>query len=231
MLKAVIFDFDGVIVDTEPAHLLMFQKVLKPHGIQISEEQYYDIYLAMDDRTFFKEAFRRNGIPLGDAELEKISGEKARAYAQYIVDKIEALPGSIDLVKKLGSYLPLAIASMALKTEIVMILNSLGLRHYFKVIISAEEVSIPKPDPEVFLRALDKINSIEGAREKSIEPSQCLVIEDSTAGIEAAKSAGMKCLGVVGSRPAEELKGADLIVDGLDKVKVEGLEGLFLKGV
>lgn len=228
MLKAVIFDFDGVIVDTEPSHLLMFQRVLQTHGIEISEADYYNIYLAMDDWTFFKEAFRRHGKELEDAQLEKLASEKAAAFVDHIAGGVEAKPGAVSLVKQLSGNLPLAIASMALRGEIIMILKGIGIKDDFKIIVSAEDVLRPKPDPEVFLCALDELNSVEG--QERVNPSQCLIIEDSPAGIEAGKRAGMKCLGIIGSKSREALKGADLIIEGLDQVKMEDMVNLF-KGV
>lgn len=224
MLKAVIFDFNGVLVDDEPIHLEMFRKVLEEEGLSLSEKDYYERYLGMDDRSCFEAAFADQGRGLDDSALEELVRRKARYYRAAAKDKIALFPGVEKLVRELSGSYPLAIASGALREEIETILQRIGLREYFQVVVSAEDTSIGKPSPETFAKALSQLNE---KRSQPILACECLVIEDSKEGILGARQAGMKCLAVANSYPADELTQADAVVRSLEKVSIPYLESLF----
>ncbi len=226
VLRAIIFDFNGILVDDEPIHLKLFQKVLNEEGISISEEDYYARYLGMDDRGCFKAAYQDHGRKLDEASLAELVRRKARYYRETIEKRIVVFPGVKKLIPALSSRFPLAIASGALRSEIEMILHSIGLKKYFKVIVSAEDVSEGKPNPEIFLKALGLLNQ-QNISGRPIVPSQCLVVEDSKEGIMGARHAGIKCLAVTNSRPAKELREADAVVESLLEVNLLFLEKLF----
>jgi len=225
MLKALIFDFDGVIADAEPVHMRAFQEVLGEEGIGLSKEEYYGKYLALDDKAFFRTVLKDRGRKLDSKIIEDLMIRKSNCYDRLIKENIIIFPGVRDFIKKAHERYALAIGSGALRHEIEFILRHVGIRERFNVIVSAEDVENCKPDPEVFIKALKRINdSLTSVGE--IHPNECLVVEDSIAGIKAANSAGMKCLAVTNSYPAERLSQADIIVNSLQEVEIEDLETL-----
>jgi beta-phosphoglucomutase-like phosphatase (HAD superfamily) len=226
MLRAVIFDFDGVLTDSESLHLEMFQRVLRDEGIDLDRNEYYSHYLAMDDRDCFRAVYERNGRALEDIQLGRLIERKTRYFHQCIEIQVKVFPGVTKLVPELFRRFPLAIGSGALKSEIETILAKIGLRQYFQVIVSADDVSHGKPDPEIFIQALSLLNRMETLQ--PIQPSECLVIEDSKGGIRGAHAAGIKCLAVTNSYPADELSQADAVVRGLDEIDISFLEKLLL---
>jgi HAD superfamily hydrolase (TIGR01509 family) len=226
MLRAIIFDFNGILVDDEPIHLEMFQRVLKEEGIDLNEKDYYARYLGMDDRGCFKAALEDHGRKIDDFSLAEMIRRKAVYYRESIKKRLVVFPGVKELVLALSSRFPLAVASGALRSEIETILESISLKKYLQLIVSTEDVSEGKPSPEIFIKALSLLNKHQ--TDKSIRPSECLVVEDSKEGILGAKHAGMKCLAVTNSHPAEELGPADAVVASLAGVDIPFLERLFL---
>ena len=225
MLRAVIFDFNGIIVDDEPLHFELFQRVLAEEGIALSRDDYYARYLGFDDRGAFTAAYREHCRPLEEKKLAELIARKAAYYQDLIRRNMRVFPGVKALVSALTRELPLAIASGALRHEIENILSAIGLRDCFKVIVSAEDVSAGKPDPEIFRKALSELNAGRAA-EPPIEPGQCVVIEDSKEGVRGARRAGMKCLAITNSHPAEVLTEATAVVDSLEQVTLPLLQQL-----
>lgn len=226
VLRAIIFDFNGVLVDDEPIHLAMFQRVLKEEGISLNEEDYYARYLGMDDRGCFKAAYEDHGKKLEESSLEEMIRRKALYYREAIEKRMVVFPGVKRLIPELSSRFPLAIASGALRSEIEMILQSITLRKYFQVIVSTEDITEGKPHPEIFTKALNMLNQ-QKINSDPIHPSECLVVEDSREGILGAHRAGIKCLAVTNSHPAQELREAEAVVRSLDEVTIPFLESLF----
>lgn len=222
MLRAVIFDFNGIIVDDEPIHFKLFQKVLGEEAITLTEEVYYERYLGFDDRGAFMAGFRENNRPLDCAKLQQLIDRKAEYYQDMIRNHVSIFPGVHSLVSSLAEKLPLAVASGALRNEIETILTAAGLLDHFKVIVGAEDVTCGKPEPEIFLKALAALNTGESAH--SIDAAQCVVIEDSKEGIRGARRAGMQCLAVTNSHPVALLKEANLIVKSLEEVTLPMLQ-------
>ncbi|MDH3444140.1 MAG: HAD family phosphatase [Deltaproteobacteria bacterium] len=225
MLRAVIFDFNGIIVDDEPIHFELFQKVLGEEGIELTEEAYYARYLGFDDRGAFSAGYRENNRPLSSKQLAELIHRKAVYYHEAIKDHATIFPGVNELVTDLARRLPLAVASGALRQEIETILSTAGLLNHFRVIVSAEDVSRGKPEPEIFLKVLAKLNAGH-AGGNPIKAGECVVIEDSKEGIKGAKSAGMKCLAVTNSHPAELLTEANAVVKSLEGIELNFLQKL-----
>lgn len=223
MLKAIIFDFNGILVDDEPIHLELFRQVLAEEGLGLSDDEYYAKYLGMDDRGCFRAVFKDNGRELDDAKLAELISRKAVYYKETIAQRTVIFPGVERLVPELAARFPLAVASGALRHEIELILDGIGLKKCFRSIVSAEDVHDGKPHPEIFIKALRELNK---DRSEPIRASECLVIEDSKEGIMAAHRAGIKCLAVTNSHPAAELK-ADKVVASLEAVDAAFLEALF----
>lgn len=226
MLRAIIFDFNGVIVNDEPTHLKMLQRVLNEEGLSISQTDYYSRYLGMDDRGCFRAAYRDYGRELDESTLSGLIERKARYYRDSIQEGMVIFPGVKELVLDLSGRFRLAIASGALRSEIEMILQGTSLRKYFRVVVSAEDINEGKPSPEIFIKALSLLNQ-EALQDNPIAPSECLVVEDSKEGILGAHRAGIKCLAVANSHPAEKLGEADAVVASLAEVTVPFLEKLF----
>jgi len=225
MLRAVIFDFNGVIVDDEPIHFRLFQKVLGEEGIDLTKDDYYARYLGFDDRGAFIAGYREHGRPLSEQKLAELIERKAVYYREAIRSHVSIFPGVKNLVADLAQRLSLAVASGALREEIETILSTLGLRDYFHAIMSAEDVSEGKPEPEIFLKALARLNA-RLDDDPPIAAADCIVIEDSKEGIRAARRAGMQCLAVMNSHPAELLSEATAVVKSLEDVALPFLEKL-----
>jgi HAD superfamily hydrolase (TIGR01509 family) len=227
-LRAVIFDFDGVIVDSEPLHFRLFQRLLGDEGVPLTREDYDAIYLGMDDRECFTEALARHGKTAALPKVPEMIERKSRMLMAEIAEKPPVLPGAVDLVRALANRVPLAICSGALRREIEAMLGHAGILPCFAGIVSAEDVSRGKPDPEGFTSALALLNRVRNPA-PPIAPGACLVIEDSLAGIEGAKAAGMRCLAVGNSYPTASLKqaGADRVVATLANHPLGGLSAFF----
>jgi beta-phosphoglucomutase len=224
MLRALIFDFNGIIVDDEPIHFQLFQRVLGEEGIILMEKAYYERYLGFDDRGAFEAGFRENRRPLDAAKLQELIDRKARYYQDAIRNHVAIFPGVKRLISALAPILPLAVASGALRHEIETILATAGLLDFFRAIVSAEDVARGKPEPEIFLTALAAINTQNNGA--PIAAAECLVIEDSKEGIRGARRAGMKCLAVTNSHPAELLTEANAVVKSLEEVTLTFLQKL-----
>lgn len=225
MLGGVIFDFNGIIVDDEPIHFELFRRVLAEQGMILKEEDYYDRYLGFDDRGAFSAAYRDHRRRLDEPELARLIERKAVYYQKAIQDEVKIFSGVSTLVATLARAFPVAVASGALRHEIETILSTAGLLKHFSVIISAEDVNQGKPEPEVFLKTLARLNA-QRDNGPPIAAADCLVIEDSKEGIRGALRAGMKCLAVTNSHPAELLKEAHAVVRSLEEVDLSFLERL-----
>lgn len=225
MLRALIFDFNGIIVDDEPIHFELFKQVLAEEGIKLTEADYYARYLGFDDRGAFTAAYREHGRSLDEKLLARLIDRKTIYYQSEIRSKVRIFPGVEKLVTTLVPVLPLAVASGALRQEIEAILSAAGLLKHFAVIISAEDVDHGKPEPEIFLKALARLNAqVDDCH--PIDAADCLVIEDSKEGIRGARRAGMKCLAVSNSHPIELLQEANAVVRSLEEVDLSLLEKL-----
>ncbi len=226
MLKAIIFDCDGVIVDSEPHHMKALQMVLAEEGISLSKEEYYQRYLAMDDKGCFETALADHRRPINNAILKKLIIRKMALYRTLSQQELYLYPGVVEFVNKAKGNYRLAIASGAFRGEIKFALDKGGMRAAFPVIVSAQDVKNGKPHPEAFLAALEKLNALPPLI-SPILPSECVVIEDSLHGVEAARGAGMRCLAVTNSYPEDRLRGkADRIVKSLAEIEPKELEAL-----
>ena len=224
MLTAVIFDFDGIIVDTEPLHYRAFQVILEPMGLGYAWEEYVNLYMGFDDRDAFREAFRVHGRALGDHELERLIDRKAAAFQEIIAGGVAPYPGVVELIKSIAGTLPLALCSGALRCDILPILAGLGLSDAFDVMVTADEVTASKPDPASYALAVERLVAAFPGRR--INPGHCIAIEDTPAGIASAKGAGISVIAVTNSYPAERLTGALKVVDSLLGIGLEDLKAV-----
>jgi beta-phosphoglucomutase-like phosphatase (HAD superfamily) len=220
-LRAVLFDFDGVIVDSEPLHFGALRDALAPEAIFIDEAEYVREYLAYDDRGAIRSALERHGHAWDGERVERIARRKAELFEE-LLPSVGWFPGARELVRALASETPLAIASGALRAEIEAILDAGGLRGAFSAIVGAGDVANGKPHPEPYLRAMRALRGVAAG----LQPAECVVIEDSMPGIAAARAAGMTVVAVTNSYPAERLTAAQHVVDSLERVSPASLRAL-----
>ena len=211
--KVVIFDFDGVIYNSEPLHFKAFNYALKPLNIIITKEVYYKTYCSYDDEGFFKNFLKDNKIEFDSEFIHKIIKEKHYYFDKNFDTETSMYIESIDLIKRLSKVFILAIGSGARKEEIVRVLDREKLSSFFLEIVSSDETLQPKPDPETYIRVLDKIN-----KRYKVSANECVVIEDTTKGVEAAKKAGMKCFAITNSVDKQYLTNADIIVSDYSQI-------------
>jgi beta-phosphoglucomutase len=224
VIKAVIFDFDGVISDSEPSHFAAYNKVLADFGIQIKKEEYYAEYLGFTDYEAFEDIQKRYKTNFKGLSLEQLVERKAEIFKELIGKGGHLIDGIAELIGQLKkNKIKIAINSGATAADIKIMLEDSGLADYFDVIVTADDVEKGKPDPEGYLLALKKLNGISDA---PIAAKQCVVIEDSHWGIVAAKKAGMKVVAVTNSYPAGELKEADMIIKSVKQLKISDLQKL-----
>ena len=207
--EAVIFDFDGVIADSESQHLRAFQQTFAERGWRLSEQDYYGSYLGYSDREVFEMMARERGEPLQAEELDRLIASKGRGYASLVSSGPRLCPHAADVIRRLAQHFPLAIASSAFAHEIVEVLEATELLSCFKVIVGAEDVAESKPSPAPYL---------EAARRLGIAPAACVAIEDSPWGLQSAHRAGLRTIGITHTYPAARLTGADVVVHTLDQV-------------
>ncbi|OGR24863.1 MAG: HAD family hydrolase [Desulfuromonadales bacterium GWD2_54_10] len=214
--NAVIFDFDGVIVDTEPLHYKAFQQILLPLGLGFSWELYLETYMGFDDRDAFMEAFKSKGQQLSHDELIQLIATKAAIFQEVIRAGVTPYPGVIDLIKTLHSTnTPLAICSGALHSDIMPILEMLDISVYFGIVVTAEEVVKSKPDPECYRLAFERVS----AHWPLVTlPAQAIAIEDTPAGITAASKAGLQVIAVTNSYQRNFLSDATITVESLEQL-------------
>ncbi|MEN7972791.1 MAG: HAD family phosphatase [Verrucomicrobiota bacterium] len=221
MLNAVIFDFDGIIVDSEPMHYQAFQRVLKPLGLEFSWEEYCETYIGFDDRDAFRQAFIARGKKSCQKEIKHIINEKSEVFQQLIREGgATPLPGAVELIKSIPRKLPVALCSGALRTDILPILENLGIESSFSTIVTAEDTKKSKPNPAPYKLALEKLGMED--------PAAVIAIEDTPAGIMSAKAAGLKVLAVTNSYDREFLMEADAVTDSLENVSRLSLEDMVL---
>lgn len=229
-MRALIFDFDGVVADNEPIHFAMFRQVLGEIGLPLTETDYYAKYLGFDDKGCFAAVLAAHGRPAPPALIQDLIARKAKAYLDHIRDHLVIFPGVRELVREAATRHRLAIASGALRHEIEYILEQAGIRKEFEHITSSEDVRHGKPDPEGYLHALAALNRRPQTGQAPLAAADCLVIEDSIPGIQAGHAAGMKVLAVANTHKVDELREADAITHSLAEVSLGELEQRLWKG-
>jgi HAD superfamily hydrolase (TIGR01509 family) len=225
MIRAVIFDFNGVLVDDEHVHFTLFREILAREGIDLSEDRYHERYLGYDDRGCFEAALSDAGQVADSIRVDSLIARKAARYAEVAETGLQFFPGAAEALDALSTRVPLAICSGALRPEIEFALNRLKRRNRVSAIVSAEDTTRCKPDPEGYLQTLNILR----ANVADLAASECLVVEDSLAGVASAKSAGMHAVGVVHTYNADGLAsaGADAVLAGLDLLTPSWIEQRF----
>jgi len=225
MFRAVIFDFDGVITDSEVLHLRAFNKSLTQFGIELTTKDYYQNYLGFSDFDCYKMLITQGLLKIDEQQIGDIIKRKSAIFEELTKTEGRMIEGVHEFLKMLEkNNVPMAICSGSLLVEIELVLDEAQLRHFFKAIVSAEQVKKGKPHPEGFLLALRKLN--EGAAELPIAANQCIVIEDSHWGLQAGKAAGMHTIAVTNSYDAGQLTMAEKVIARLSALTIDDLQQL-----
>ena len=228
MIQAVLFDFNGVVIDDEHLHMKAYREVLASEGVGLTEENYYSL-LGTDDRTFVRTVFERAEKELTEEQMRSVIEREAAAYRELVSEELPLCPGAVDFIKALARAHPLAVVSMWSRAGIDYILERAGLAGQFAVVVSAEDVSACKPDPECYRRGRERLNETRGQSVLPFRPDECLVIEDAPAGILAGRAAGMRTLGVtntVGEKALREA-GADVVTRSLADWTLDAVHHVF----
>ena len=221
MLKAVIFDFDGVITDSEVLHLRAFNRSLVPFGIEITMKDYYQNYLGFSDFDCYRVLIEKGLLKIDEQQINDILKIKSRIFEELTRTEGRTIEGVHEFLTMLEqNKIPMAICSGSLLVEIELMLDEAKLRHFFTTIVSAEQVKKGKPHPEGFLLSLLKLNEVCTPH---INAKECVVIEDSQWGLKAAKDAGMHTIGVTNSYDADQLTLAEKVVSRLTELTLDDL--------
>ena len=215
-ISAIVFDFDGVLADSEPLHLKAYQHIFEPHGIHIDRKTYCDRYLGYDDEGSIRQMVADNGLMLGDEEIEVLLREKARVFEKLVSNGDVLYRGAAGCARRLGAEWPLGIASGALRHEIELMLRGARLLDAFRFIVSAGDTDRTKPAPDPYLRA---------AELHGVPPPQCVAVEDSHWGLQSARDAGMRTIAIAHTYPHDSLT-ADRVIDSLEELTVDLFRGL-----
>jgi beta-phosphoglucomutase len=211
--RAILFDFDGVIVNSEPLHYRGFQQIFAAEGITLTDDEYYRELIGFDDLNAFRHYYGKLNRPLDTQTLVRLATAKADAV-QFMIDQklFAALPGVDAFVRAIAGKYPMAICSGALRAEIERMLDGIGLRKFFPIIVAAEDVAIGKPNPMGYLKTVELISRRIGT---PLTPADCLVIEDAPTVIRSVTAAGFKTVGVATSYGLDDLRHATYAVKDL----------------
>jgi beta-phosphoglucomutase len=223
VLRAVLFDFDGVIVLSEPLHCAAFAEAFRRHGIDLAEDVYYERYLSLTDHECIPRVIEDFGRPDLRDEAANILAEKTAAMARHFDRGVPLCPGIVPFIAYAASRFSLAIVSAAIREEIDKVLAKTGLRDRFTAIVSADDVRAGKPDPEGYVLGVQCLaRSIAG-----LAPGECLAVEDSPKGIAAARAAGLRVLALPHTRPKQQLARADFVFERYAEVDWRAIERAF----
>ncbi len=220
MIRAVIFDLDGTLVDTEPIHFEAFNEVIRPEGIEIPRDEYFTRLIGLNDHDCFAAMLRENRMDAGEEHIAGLIARKTTVYQAMVAEHEVLYPGAEKFARECAQRFPLMIATGTLRAEAEAILRRAGLRELFLDIIAAEDVERGKPEPDGFIAALGRLDVILSHRDP-ILAEECIAVEDTRAGIEAAHRAGMKVLALCHSVSAFDLAAADVVRDSISGLDLD----------
>jgi HAD superfamily hydrolase (TIGR01509 family) len=218
-LAAIIFDFDGVIANSEPLHFQAFRDELAQRGVELTESEYYAEFLGFDDAGAFRAVGAKHGAAWTAHEIGAMVAHKAERMEALDRDTSVLFPGAADAVRRAAAAVPIAIASGALTSEIERTLDREGLLRYFVAIVGADQTAASKPAPDPYLEALARLQR----HAPSLRAEECIAIEDSHWGLESARAAGLRTVAVTHTYPAADLALADTIITNIADLDIDQL--------
>ncbi|MDX1644915.1 MAG: HAD family phosphatase [Thermoanaerobaculia bacterium] len=229
MLRAILFDFNGILVDDEPIHHQLVLQVLAEEGLELGADEYRARFVGLSDRACFAAAMRAAGVEPDPTAVVRLVARKASYYQEVMRRQgFPFFPGAVALVRQAGEAgCMLGVVSGALREEVEGALEQAGIRDRFKTLIAAEDVARGKPDPEGYRRAVGELNSLPPLPQRLIHPHEVLAIEDSPRGLRAAASAGLVSLGIAQTFSRRELDMADHVAEGLGGLTFTDLQRLY----
>ncbi|MCJ8278526.1 MAG: HAD family phosphatase [Rivularia sp. ALOHA_DT_140] len=229
MIKAVIFDFNGVIVKDESIHQQLIEEMLLAENLVLKRGEYKQICLGRNDKGCLKDLLSSRGRVADEGYLTKLQQKKARNYIEQIeaLEKLPLYPGLNDFLFQIrSSDLKLAIVSGAIRPEIDFILEKADLAEYFQIIVSSEDIYTSKPEPDGYLLALERLRT--QYPQLNLQADECLAIEDTLIGVQAAKAAGMNVVGVANTYPFHMLqRQSNWTVDYLNELNLERIQEFY----
>lgn len=226
-LRSIVFDFDGVIVDSEPTHYEAIREVAKRELlVDLAYDRYLRELIGFDDRDVFRHLLREAGRPADEAKVYELKAAKQVAFDALVANGVVMIKGTRALIEEAhAARLPIAIASGATRADIELVLAGLKLRDRFEIIVTADDVEQSKPHPQTYALAADRLR--ERHASLNLQRGDCLAIEDTAAGLESARRAGLMTLGLTTTGPAEHLRGATRVVEHLEGVTLVQLRAWF----
>jgi beta-phosphoglucomutase len=224
VVRAIIFDLDGTIADTEGLHFEAFNEVLRPQGIEIARDDYFGRLIGYNDRDCFTLVLSEHRALIDNDRISELIARKTNVYQAIVAQREVLFPGAADFVLQCAQRYPLALVTGTLRAEAEMILRSGRIRELFAEVVAAEDVERGKPAPDGFDAALGRLGSLLCPR--SLMANECLAIEDTAAGIEAAKRAGMRVLAVAQTVAPRELAAADIVRPSLAETDLDDVLSL-----
>ncbi|MFK0732845.1 MAG: HAD family hydrolase [Gloeotrichia echinulata GP01] len=228
-LKAVLFDFNGVIINDERIHLQLIDEILIQENLQPQKDSERQACLGRSDRACFQELLANRGRVLSEDSLTQLLKRKAQAYVLELgkIEKLPLYPGLEDLIFQVRSQnLKLGLVSGAIGKEIELVLERAKLAEYFTVIVAGDDITTSKPDPTGYLLAVERLN--QKYPDLDLQPQECLAIEDTPAGIAAGKRAGMQVVGVANTYPFHMLQRCcNWTVDYLSDLELERVQEIY----
>ena len=222
-MRAIVFDFDGVIANSEPLHFRAYRDVLSEEQVTLEEADYYARYLGYDDRGAFEAIAEHQGRRWTPEHIAALIARKARKLAALERESDVLFPGAKAAIEVSASSLPIAVASGALAREIRRVLDHANLTRHFTAIVAAEDTARSKPAPDPYLRAVALLRERHGP----LDPGQCVAVEDSRWGLASARAAGLKTVGVAQTYDAASLGPADLVIPSMLDFDFDALRQLF----
>ncbi|MCI0342988.1 MAG: HAD family phosphatase [Planctomycetales bacterium] len=223
-LRAILFDWNGVVVDDEPIHCRLAREVLAGERIELSEGDYFARYLPFNDQDLFAAVLRDRKRPPDPAKVGALCRKKEALYAGLLPDGIPLVPGADEMVRSAARRYRVAVVSGALRSEIRAILDARGLAGSVHAVVAAEDVAKGKPDPEPYRRGIEALNAAAPRPEPPLRPEDCLAVEDAPGGVAAARAAGLRVLAFTTSASAAAVGKATLVLPGPAEVRWEVLE-------